>query len=93
MANNKRLLGQSTFFKLIRDGAVANTFNAVVDFTFTDNLEVLDEGFIGETTNRKDSVYNGTDFSMTAVRCCASIISTPDQSAISFISFQIHILN
>lgn len=66
MANEKRLKGQECFVNIVQDGAVTDVFRAVASFSFTDQLEVLDDGFIGETTNRKDSVYNGTDFSMEA---------------------------
>lgn len=66
MANEKRLLGQESFINLIRDGSIDKSFKAVVNYEFTDQLEILDEGYVGETTNRKDSIYNGTDFSMEA---------------------------
>lgn len=62
----KRVKGQETEFRIVVDGIVQDIFRATSTWSFTDQLEVLDEGYIGETTNRKDSVYNGTDFSLEA---------------------------
>lgn len=62
----KRIKGQETFINLLGNGdLLEDQWRAIADFTFTSDLEVLDEGYLGETTNRKDSVYNGTSFSAT----------------------------
>ncbi len=76
MANEKRLLGQSAFINVVQDGVLSRSFKAVVSFEFTDQLEVIKEGYVGETTDRTDSVYGGTDFSMEAA------MKGPDESAL-----------
>jgi hypothetical protein len=60
----KRLKGQEVFITLLGDGKeLKATWKAIVNFDFTDDIEILDEGYIGETSQRYDSVYNGTSFS------------------------------
>jgi hypothetical protein len=60
----KRLKGQEVFITLLGDGSeLKGTWKAIVSFDFTDDLEILDEGYIGETSQRFDSIYNGTSFS------------------------------
>jgi len=55
----QRLKGQEVEVILVVDGSPADTITAVKSFEFTYQTELKDEGFLGETTNRKDSVYNG----------------------------------
>lgn len=63
---NRRLRGQETFINLVVNGQIRTTWKALVDFTFTDELETQEEEFIGETSARYDSIYKGTSFSCTA---------------------------
>jgi hypothetical protein len=57
-----RLRGQETFINLVVDGSIEQVWKALVDFTWTDDIEVQDEEFLGETSNRYDSIYKGTSF-------------------------------
>lgn len=66
MGSAPRLRGQETFINLVIDGSIQQTWKALVDFTWTDEIEVQEEEFLGETSSRYDSIYKGTSFSCTA---------------------------
>jgi hypothetical protein len=61
-----RLRGQETFINLLIDGAIQTTWKALVDFTWTDNIDEQEEEFLGETSARYDMIYKGTSFKCTA---------------------------
>ena len=54
-----RILGQNASIILIQDGAPLQEVSCIKSFSFTFELEMKDEGYLGETTNRKDSVFKG----------------------------------
>ena len=55
----KRILGQDVSVVLILNGQPLRTVNDVRSFEMTFQLETKSEGYLGETTNRKDSIFNG----------------------------------
>lgn len=55
----QRIKGQEVEVLLIVNGAVKSTLTAVKSFNFNFDLETKSEGFLGETSNRVDSVFNG----------------------------------
>jgi len=61
-----RLIGQDTRINVVHEttGLLAG-FDDVQSFTMTHQREVLDEGYLDQTTNQKDSVYNGVAFEIT----------------------------
>lgn len=61
---NPRLKGQEISILLIRDGETLDTLTDIRSFEMSFQLEQKDDGFLGETTNRKDSVFNGVTFQM-----------------------------
>jgi hypothetical protein len=58
---NKRLKGQETQIQVLQDGTLVGAINAVMSFNDTCKLEKKEDGFLGETTNRYDEVFNGYD--------------------------------
>lgn len=63
MAAN-RILGQNVSLIVVQDGAPLQEINCIKSFSFTFELEMKDEGYLGETTNRKDSVFKGVKMDM-----------------------------
>lgn len=60
-----RLRGQETYVNMLRDGQLLARIDAIVDFEMTDNNEVQEEEFLGNTAPEFDTVYNGTSFRLT----------------------------
>jgi hypothetical protein len=58
---NKRLKGQETQIQVLQDGTLVGAINAVMSFNDTAKFEKKEDGFLGETTNRYDEVFNGYD--------------------------------
>mgnify|MGYP000267012472 FL=1 len=61
---SQRVLGQNVSVIIIQDSDILDEVNCVRSFGFTYELEIKDEGYIGETTNRKDSVFKGIKLDM-----------------------------
>lgn len=55
----QRLKGQEVEIIAIVNGAPQASLSAVRSFSFTYQQEVKSEGYLGEKTNRRDSVFNG----------------------------------
>lgn len=64
MAGN-RIKGQEVELIIVAGGRPMDTITAVKDFDFAWQLEVKSEGYLGETTERKDMVYKGVKGKMT----------------------------
>ena len=64
MAGPLRLKGQETQIRLLRNGAPTEVTNAILSFDMNDELEVLEEAYLGETESRYDNIYKGTTISM-----------------------------
>lgn len=56
---SQRLVGQNVTVIIIKDSQPLQELNCIKSFEFTFELEMKDEGYLGETTNRKDSVFKG----------------------------------
>lgn len=55
----QRLRGDTVEVMLIVNGVPQTTITAIRDFSVIAQMEVLSEGYLGETTERKDSIYKG----------------------------------
>jgi len=60
----QRIIGQNVTLAIIQDGAVLDEITTIKSFSFTFEQEIKDEGYLGETTNRKDSVFKGIKLDM-----------------------------
>lgn len=61
----QRIKGQEVVINIVNDGVLEDTLTSVTEFNDEDMLEVKSSGFLGETTNRYDDIYNGTKFDFT----------------------------
>ena len=60
MPPNPRIKGQEVEVTILQDGQlVLNNTAAIESNSMEAQLEILSEGFLGETTNRKDNIFNG----------------------------------
>lgn len=57
--------GQAVEVQVLRSTGIEDSLGDVVSFDTEDKLEIKEQGYLGETTNRHDDVYNGTTGSMT----------------------------
>lgn len=55
----QRIKGQEVEVIVIAGGQTVVSVSAIRSFEFNYNLDTLSEGYIGETTERKDSIYKG----------------------------------
>ena len=55
----QRIKGQEVELLVVLDGKPQTNITTIKDFEFTPELEILDEGYLGQTTNQKDSVFTG----------------------------------
>lgn len=55
----QRIKGQEVEVLVVVDGAPKTNMTSVRSFEVTLNTEIMSEGYLGETTERKDSVYKG----------------------------------
>lgn len=62
----QRIKGQECTISIVRDGVLEAELTDIQDFNATLMLELLQQGFLGETTDRFDEVFKGSkfDFSM-----------------------------
>ena len=60
----QRIKGQEVELMLVVNGVAKTTLTAVRSFEMSWQQEIKSEGYLGETTNRKDSVFNGIRGSM-----------------------------
>ena len=58
---DQRLKGQEVQITVTQDGVVVDAFNAVASFNDTQKSEKIEQGYLGETTNRHDDIFNGYD--------------------------------
>lgn len=59
MATEPRLLGTDISIRLVRDGAPATSINAVGSFNDSVELEMKQDGFLGEPVDRFDTIHHG----------------------------------
>ncbi len=55
----QRLKGQEVSVIIIQDSVPLDAITDIRSFEFSFELEQKDDGYLGETTNRKDSVFKG----------------------------------
>lgn len=55
----ERIKGQEVELMLVEGNVPLTTIQDVRNFEMTAQLEILKEGYLGETTDRRDSVYRG----------------------------------
>ena len=55
----QRIRGQEIEVLVVVNGAPKTNMTSVRSFEVTLNTEVMSEGYLGETTERKDSIYKG----------------------------------
>jgi hypothetical protein len=56
---SQRIKGQEVELMVIVDGAPQNSTTNVRSFEVTAKTEIKEEGYLGETTNRFDEIFNG----------------------------------
>jgi hypothetical protein len=63
---SQRIKGQEVSVLISRDNVLEDTLVDIQNFNSEDELEIKSMGYLGEKSNRKDEVYNGTklDFEM-----------------------------
>jgi len=66
MALSPRLRGQEVQFQVTAGGVLSDAFNAVADFNDTLLFEKSTQGFLGESTDRKDFMFHGVDGNFSA---------------------------
>ncbi len=54
-----RIRGEDRELRIISDGEVEGLITAITSCEFEDQREIKSDGFVGERTNRKSSVFNG----------------------------------
>lgn len=55
----QRIKGQEVELLLVENNVPQTTISDIKSFEMTAQLEILKEGYLGETTDRRDSVYRG----------------------------------
>lgn len=55
----ERIKGQEVELILVEDNVPLSTIQDIRSFEMAAQLEILKEGYLGETTDRRDSVYRG----------------------------------
>lgn len=60
----QRIKGQEVSVLLIVDNVQQDTITDIKSFEVTFMTEILTEGYLGETTNRKDEIFNGVSGKM-----------------------------
>jgi len=60
----QRIKGQEVEVLLVMNGQIVRSITAVKSFDVKYLLEKLSEGYLGEKTERKDSIFKGIDASM-----------------------------
>lgn len=55
----QRLKGQEVSINVMAGGVLEDTITAIQNFNVEDEFEILSQGYLGETTDRKDMVFKG----------------------------------
>lgn len=61
---DQRLKGQEVEIRITQAGVLSTAIKAPASFNETVKFEKKEDGFLGETTNRYDTIYNGVDGSI-----------------------------
>ena len=55
----QRIKGQEVSVVFVGPNGTEDAFAAVQSFEATTQMEILTEGYLGETSNRRDDIFNG----------------------------------
>ena len=58
-AQDNRIKGQDVTILIAQDGNLLDELNDINDFEFTDLLEIITKGYLGQKSEKKDTVYKG----------------------------------
>lgn len=61
----QRIKGQETIITILQDGDLRSRIDSITDAEVTFDLEILEEGYLGETSNRFDAIFNGMSIKLT----------------------------
>ncbi len=61
----QRIKGQETIVTILSDGDLQARIDSIRDAEVTFDLEILEEGYLGETANRFDAIFNGLTVRLT----------------------------
>ena len=61
----QRIKGQDTEVQVIKGGSVIQAVTAIKSWDITFELDITSQGYIGETTERKDSTFKGVSGKIT----------------------------
>lgn len=62
--SSQNVKGQEVSISLVRDDVPEDTLTNITDFEWTDALEIISKGYLGQTTEQKDMIYKGVKFSL-----------------------------
>jgi hypothetical protein len=62
MAAGGRILGQEVSVLILQDGVLVEELKPIRSFAGVDRFRMLDVGYLGEKSNRKDQVFDGMTF-------------------------------
>jgi hypothetical protein len=62
---SQRVKGQETQILYTRGGVLEDTLSNTQDFEFELKLELIEQGYLGEKSNRHDEIFNGVKFTGT----------------------------
>lgn len=65
MTTELRVLGQEVTIRITEGGALLDTITAIQNFTFEARTRILTEGYLGETANRQDEIFDEVGGSFT----------------------------
>ena len=75
---SKRLKGQNTVISILKDGELQARIDSITSTEVTFEMEILTDDFLGDTSERYDTVYNGYSVSIEAQMSNAQIIDLSD---------------
>lgn len=61
----QRIKGQETIITILQDGDLRSRIDSITDAEVSFDLEILEEGYLGETANRFDAIFNGMGIKLT----------------------------
>lgn len=61
---SQRIKGQEIFVSVLVNGVEQASLHDIKSFSITPNFDVLEEGYLGETSNRFDEVFKGVGVEM-----------------------------
>ena len=61
MASSQRVKGQEVSLVILVNGDLQNQLTDIQNFTFTPKLRKLEQGYLGETAQRYDEIFDGCE--------------------------------